>query len=100
MHSFCGKGGRSDERRSSYYAAPAGATPLQGAAVSLSFKHDAIETAACLLRWCPDRAHAFALARHELAAWQYDDSRTEHWRLVLGLLSRNWNIGVSRQVGE
>jgi hypothetical protein len=28
------------------------------------------------------------LAMHELAAWQYDDSRIEHWDRVLGLLPR------------
>jgi hypothetical protein len=46
----------------------------------------AIEVAAWLLRWCPHQARAFALAMHELAAWQYDDSRTEHWHRVLGPL--------------
>jgi hypothetical protein len=40
-----------------------------------------------LLRWCPDGARAFALAMHELAAWQYDDQRTEYWLCVLKLLS-------------
>jgi len=44
------------------------------------------ETAAWLLRWCPDRARAFALAMHEIAAWQYDDLRTQHWYYVLKLL--------------
>jgi len=42
-----------------------------------------------LLRWCPEQARAFALAMHELAAWQYDDSRTEYWRGVLDLLPGN-----------
>jgi hypothetical protein len=45
-----------------------------------------VETVAWLLHWCPDQARAHALAMHELAAWRYDDGRTEHWRLVLGLL--------------
>ncbi len=44
------------------------------------------ETVAWLLRWCPDQARASALAMHELAAWQYDESRTEHWNRVLKLL--------------
>ena len=34
-------------------------------------------------------SRAFALAMHERAAWRYDDSRTEHWHHVLGLLPRN-----------
>jgi hypothetical protein len=46
-------------------------------------------TVAWLLQWCPRQARAFAVAMHELAAWQYDDGRTEHWRLVLGLLPGN-----------
>ena len=46
----------------------------------------AVETVAWLLRWCPQQAHAFTLAMHELAAWQYDDRRTEYWRGVLELL--------------
>jgi hypothetical protein len=49
----------------------------------------AVETVAWLLHWCPRQARAFAVAMHELAAWQYDDGRTEHWRLVLGLLPGN-----------
>jgi hypothetical protein len=48
---------------------------------------DAVETAEWLLHWYPHRARASALAMHELAAWQYDDSRTEHWRLVLDALA-------------
>ena len=55
--------------------------------VAASFSiNGAIETVAWLLDWCPHQARATALAMHELAAWQYDDGRTEHWRLVLGLL--------------
>jgi hypothetical protein len=50
--------------------------------------NDAAETAAWLLIWRPSQARAFALAMHELAAWQYDDNRTEHWDRVLGLLPR------------
>ena len=45
-----------------------------------------IETVAWLLRWCPDQARSLALAMHELACWQYDDDRTEHWHRVLRLL--------------
>jgi hypothetical protein len=63
--------------------------------VSLLSDNDAVDTAAWLLRWYPDRARAFAHAMHELAAWQYDDSLTEHWHHVLELLPRNSNIEVS-----
>ena len=49
---------------------------------------DAVETAEWLLHSYPHRARAFALSMHELAAWQYDDSRTEHWPRVLELLPR------------
>lgn len=45
--------------------------------------HGAAETVAWLLRWRPHRARALALAMHKLAAWQYDDDRTEHWYDVL-----------------
>ncbi len=45
-----------------------------------------VETVAWLLDWCPYQARALALAMHELAAWQYDDSQTEHWLRVLSLL--------------
>jgi hypothetical protein len=48
-----------------------------------------VETVAWLLRWCPHQARALALAAHELAAWQYDDSHTEHWHRVLMLLPVN-----------
>jgi hypothetical protein len=57
--------------------------------VVLPSSNGAVETVARLLRWCPDQARALALAMHELAAWQYDDSRTEHWHRVLSLLPVN-----------
>ena len=66
--------------------------------VSLSSDNDAVETAAWLLRWCPHHARAFALAMHERAAWRYDDSRTEHWHHVLGLLPRNYAASAGRHV--
>lgn len=47
------------------------------------------ETVAWLQRWCPGQARAFALAMHELAAWQYDDSRIEHWHSVVRQLPTN-----------
>ena len=50
----------------------------------------ALETATWLQHWRPHDARAFALAMHERAAWQYDDSRTEHWHRVLKLLPLNW----------
>jgi hypothetical protein len=53
---------------------------------AMTANEGAIEVAAWLLHWCPHQARAFALAMHELAAWQYDDRRTEHWHRVLGLL--------------
>jgi hypothetical protein len=49
----------------------------------------ALETVAWLLRRCPHQARAFALAMHELAAWQYDDNRTELRRDVICLLPEN-----------
>jgi hypothetical protein len=53
---------------------------------SVAANESAVEIAAWLQRWCPDRAREFALAMHERAAWQYDDSRTERWHRVLKLL--------------
>ena len=57
-------------------------------AISQDFpaSNGAVETVAWLQRWCPDQARTLALAMHERAAWQYDDSRTEHWCGVLKLL--------------
>jgi hypothetical protein len=43
-------------------------------------------------------SRAFALAMHERAAWRYDDSRTEHWHHVLGLLPRNHAASAGRHV--
>jgi hypothetical protein len=75
-------------------------TPLAGehctVVVSLPSDNDAVETVAWLLRWCPHQARAFALAMHERAAWPYDDSRTGHWRHVLGLLPRNYVASAGR----
>jgi hypothetical protein len=51
--------------------------------------NDEVETVTWLRHWCPHQARAFVVAMHELAAWQYDDDRTAHWRLVLGLLPRD-----------
>lgn len=47
-----------------------------------------VETVAWLLRWRPQQARAYAVAMHELATWQYDDTQTEHWHRVLGLLPK------------
>jgi len=57
-----------------------------GVVAASSSINGVVETVAWLRHWCPHQAHAFDLAMHELAAWRYDDGRTEHWRLVLGLL--------------
>jgi len=50
---------------------------------AVTANESANETVAWLLRWCPQQARALALAMHELAAWQYDENRTEHWHHVL-----------------
>jgi hypothetical protein len=68
-------------------SSPSGVQPRVVAASSSI--NGEVETVTWLLHWCPHQARAFALAMHELAAWQYDDDRTERWRLVLGLLPRN-----------
>ena len=63
-------------------SSPSGVQPRVVAASSSI--NGEVETVTWLLHWCPHQARAFALAMHELAAWQYDDDRTERWRLVLG----------------
>jgi hypothetical protein len=55
----------------------------------------AVETVAWLVRWCPDQARAHAVAMHELAAWEYDDNRTDHWSRVLELLPKKLNLRCS-----